>query len=75
MAELDEKIDRVALCAFDVFLGYREQVYKLRVNEVKRSVAVLVERLYGRGADPQANEDLVELDRSSGTERQRGDDQ
>jgi len=75
LADLEEKIDRVALRAFDVFLGYRERVYKLRVNEVKRSVAVLVERLYGRSNDPSANEDLVELEMSSCTEAQRGDDQ
>jgi len=73
--ELDEKIDQLALRAFDVYLAYREQVYDLRVNEVKRSVSTLVERLYGRGADPAADEDLVQLTTSACTETQRGDDQ
>jgi hypothetical protein len=76
-AELEERIDRLALRAFDVYLAYREQVYDLRVNEVKRSVSTLVERLYGRGADrtaeQDADKDLVQL--SGRTEMQRGDDQ
>lgn len=74
-AGLDDKIDRLALRAFDVYLAYREQVYDLRVNEVKRSVSTLVERLYGRGADPVAEMDLVQLTTAGRTEMQRGDDQ
>jgi len=74
-AELEEKIDRLALRAFDVYLAYREQVYDLRVNEVKRGVSTLVERLYGRGADPAADVDLVQLTTSERTETQRGGDQ
>jgi hypothetical protein len=45
LAGLDRQIDEVALAAFDLYLGYRSQVYELRVREVKRSVAVLAERL------------------------------
>ena len=33
---LDSRIDALALRAFDVYMGCREQVYELRVNEVKR---------------------------------------
>lgn len=42
--ELERRVDQAALFAFDIFVRCREQVYELRVNEVKRSVAALVER-------------------------------
>ena len=33
---LDSRVDALALRAFDVYMGCREQVYELRVDEVKR---------------------------------------
>jgi hypothetical protein len=42
--EIEEKIDRLLLTAFDVYTRRREQIYDLRVKEVKRQVARLLQR-------------------------------
>ncbi len=44
LTDLDRRIDQVALAAFDVYMRYRAQVYELRINEVKRSVATIAQR-------------------------------
>jgi hypothetical protein len=49
--ELEKEIDQIALFAFDVHLRCREQVYELRVSEVKRNVEGLLRRFGDRGAD------------------------
>jgi hypothetical protein len=51
---LDEHIDRVALAAFDIYVESRERVCQLRVNEVKRRVSWVVEKMNQRGAGPAA---------------------
>jgi len=51
LRELDRRIDRIGLGAFDSYVACREQVFDLRVNEVKRSVAWAVERLNRRDAE------------------------
>jgi len=53
LAEIDERIDRIALAAFDIFVQCREQVYELRVNEAKRRVSWIVEKMNEREADPE----------------------
>jgi hypothetical protein len=53
LAELDAQIDRMGLAAFDVFVQYREQAYELRVNEVKRRVSWVIEKMNGREVDPE----------------------
>jgi len=56
------RIDQLALFAFDVFTSRREQVYQLRVNEVKRSISGLIRRLNrevfvpGQEGDPDKQE-------------------
>jgi hypothetical protein len=45
VAELDGKIDRVALAAFDVYTECREEVSQLRINDVKRQVAWVFEKM------------------------------
>jgi hypothetical protein len=45
VAELDAKIDRVALTAFDVYAECREEVNQLRINDVKRQVAWVFEKM------------------------------
>ena len=50
-AELDERIDRMVLDAFDVFVECREKMYELRVNEVKRSVPWVVDKMNQRRSD------------------------
>jgi hypothetical protein len=49
--ELEQEIDQIALYAFDVHVRCREQVYELRVNEVKRNVEGLLKRFADGGAD------------------------
>lgn len=52
LTELEGRIDRIALAAFDVFVECREQVFELRVNEVKRRIAWAVKKMNERGLDP-----------------------
>jgi len=49
LAEFERQVDRVALTAFDIFVECRERVSQLRVNEVKRQVSWIVDRLNRRG--------------------------
>lgn len=42
IAELDTRTDQVMLFAFDVYMRCREQVYQMRVDELKRSVAAIM---------------------------------
>jgi hypothetical protein len=56
-AELDGRIDRVALAAFDIFVECREQVYDLRVSELKRSVSWVVERMNRDNDDSDVDPD------------------
>lgn len=41
---LDDRIDRMALLAFDLYMACREKTYEIKANEARRSVYVL-ERL------------------------------
>jgi hypothetical protein len=38
MAEMEQRVDAVALAAFDVFAEQRELVSELRINELKRNI-------------------------------------
>ena len=53
-AKLDGRIDRIGLAAFDVFVRCREQVCQLRINDVKRNVSWIMEKLQQRGLDPES---------------------
>jgi len=53
-AKLDGRIDRIGLAAFDVFVGCREQVCQLRINDVKRNVSWVLEKMQQRGLDPES---------------------
>lgn len=44
LTELERRIDEVALAAFDLYVGCREKVSELRVNELKRQIPWVVER-------------------------------
>ena len=57
LAALDRKIDQVALAAFELYTARREELNRLRINEVKRQVAWTFERM-NRGRDEP--EDVVE---------------
>lgn len=53
LVEIEKQIDRIALAAFDIYVECREQVYELRVNEVKRRVSWVVDKMNERDADPE----------------------
>ncbi|MGD2153634.1 MAG: RsbRD N-terminal domain-containing protein [Gemmatimonadales bacterium] len=52
LAGLDAQIDRAALLAFDSYVECREKVYQLRLDEVKRQVAWIVDKLNQHDPDP-----------------------
>jgi hypothetical protein len=56
LAQLERQIDGVALAAFDLFVQCREQVYELRVNEMKRNVSWIVGKLNQRDCAERLNE-------------------
>ena len=72
LAELDRRIDRIGLLAFDRYVGSREKVYQLRVNEMKRSVSKIVERMNRQGSLPVTEDASVQLETSNRAEAQRG---
>jgi hypothetical protein len=57
LTELDAQIDEITLAAFDSYVACREEVYELRVNEVKRQVSWIVGKVNQQETDP----DLVQI--------------
>lgn len=53
LAEFDGQVDQIALAAFDIFVQCREQVFELRVNEVKRRVSWVMDKVTKRDSDPE----------------------
>ena len=51
LAELHERIDRLALEAFDLFVHCRETIYDLRVRELRGRASTLLERLIARDTE------------------------
>ncbi len=47
LAAVEGRIEGLALLAFDVYMRFREQVFRLRQEELKRSVASLLRRWHG----------------------------
>lgn len=64
LAALDAQVDRIALVAFDTYVECREQVYELRINEVKRQVSWIVGKVNERDPDPE----LVQISRRRSSE-------
>jgi hypothetical protein len=61
LAVIERRIERLALLAFDVYVRCREQVFRLRQDELKRSVATLLRRWHGSDELPGPASDVVEL--------------
>jgi hypothetical protein len=57
LARIDAAIDQTALFAFDIYVKCREQVYELRVDEVKRNVSAIMKRFTGNDADTESAKD------------------
>ncbi len=49
----EQKVDEVALVAFDVYVECREQLFEIRANEMKRSVSWVVDKLNKREGAPE----------------------
>ncbi|MBF0567762.1 MAG: RsbRD N-terminal domain-containing protein [Nitrospirae bacterium] len=47
----EDKIDRLTLLSFDIFMKCREDVFNLKVNELKRSTFMIAKRLKSEGAE------------------------
>jgi len=62
LAELDTQIDAIALAAFDSYVECRENVYQLRINEVKRQVSWVV----GKVNQEEPEVELVQLEPKRG---------
>lgn len=60
LAEVDVRIERLLLRAFDTYVRLREQVFRLRQEELKRSVASILRRWHG-DSHPEMASDVVRL--------------
>jgi len=58
LAKFEAEVDQIALAGFDVFVQCREQVCELRVNEVKRRVSWILDKMSQHGLNPE----LVQID-------------
>jgi hypothetical protein len=72
LAELERRIDRMVLGAFDVYVRHRARVYELRINEVKRNVARLMEMGQRRGGLPPTDEGWSQRGPLEGFDAERG---
>ena len=61
LAAIERRIERLALLAFDVYVRCREQVFRLRQEELKRSVAMLLRRWHGEEELPEPASEVVPL--------------
>ncbi|MGD2071411.1 MAG: RsbRD N-terminal domain-containing protein [Gemmatimonadota bacterium] len=48
LARVDDRIDRVALAAFDLYVDHRERLSELRIRELKRNIPWAATRAAGR---------------------------
>ncbi len=72
LAELERRVDMVALSAFDIYTSYRGQVSELRINEIKRSVARLREAAQRSCPSRSWTDEGTQPGPSQGAEAQRG---
>jgi hypothetical protein len=54
LAALEKRIERLGMIAFDLYVRFRDQIFRLRHDELKRSVASLLRRWHG-GELPESN--------------------
>ncbi|HUL58595.1 MAG TPA: RsbRD N-terminal domain-containing protein [Anaeromyxobacteraceae bacterium] len=59
LAEIDGRIEQLALLAFDAYVRLRDQMHRIRQEELRRSVASIVRRW--NGVLPEPSTDLVTL--------------
>ncbi len=56
---IERRIERLTLLAFDAYVRIREQMFRIRQDELKRSVASLLRRWHGENQEPVS--DVVQL--------------
>jgi hypothetical protein len=61
LSAIDARIERLVFLAFDRYVALREQVFRLRQEELKRSVGSILRRWHGAGEAMEAEADLVGL--------------
>lgn len=61
LAAIDRRIERLGFRAFDVYVGLREQVFRLRQEELKRSVASILRRWHGEDLPQPGADALAQL--------------
>jgi hypothetical protein len=71
LAELEARIEQLALLAFDAYVAQREEMFRLRQEELKRSVASILRRWNGGVVPEDASEDLVRLSPLAGGGQRR----
>jgi RsbRD-like negative regulator of sigma factor len=60
LAAVERRIERLAMRAFDTYVRLREQVFRLRQEELKRSVASILRRWHGDEL-PEPPSEVVQL--------------
>lgn len=61
LREVEAGVERLALVAFDAYVAVREETFRLRQEELRRSVAVILRRFGGGEVPPEISEDVVHL--------------
>jgi hypothetical protein len=56
----EDRVDQLALRAFDVYVAFREELSRLKVREAQRHVSWIVDRL-NAGAEPDEAIELVDI--------------
>jgi len=59
MLDLEERIDTMALLAFDVYLNCREKIYELRINELKSQKEFAFRLMGGRKKRGEKNNEKI----------------
>jgi hypothetical protein len=71
LERVERRIERLGLAAFDTYVALREQVFRLRQEELKRSVASILRRWHGGEIPEPGAEAVAQLSppRSAGARR------
>jgi RsbRD-like negative regulator of sigma factor len=71
LAALDARIERLVFVAFDTYVSLREEMFRLRQEELKRSVASILRRWNGGELSGAATDDVVRLTPPAGHRERR----
>jgi hypothetical protein len=57
LAEIDSRIDRVAMLAFDKYMECRQKLFEIRTDEIRRQATHILKRFTSEPRDSQTNGD------------------